>query len=56
MNPEELFNIIIQSWINGIFTAIKMLFLTKPTCFIVYGMIIMAIGFNILYRITRKRK
>lgn len=41
---------------TGLYKAFEIMFLTPPTCYIMFGMIIFAIGLKILEIIIKKNK
>ena len=56
MSPEQLGNLINEGLFSGLYKAFELLFLTPPTCYIVYGMIVFTVALKILEKIIKKNR
>ena len=56
MSSEQFGNIINEGLFSGLYKAFELLFLTPPTCYIVYGMIVFTVALKILEKIIKKNR
>ena len=56
MSPEQFGNLINEGLFSGLYKAFELLFLTPPTCYIVYGMIVFTVALKILEKIIKKNR